>query len=92
MDKYDNVEELPFRLDNGNLMKITGLDGERVPGNDELIAEEESKNDNENDEDGDDDEDEVDAENERGLERRSKRCKDWCVKRPQEEIQLINVL
>ena len=44
-----------------------------MPGNDESIAEEESKNDNENDEDkdgagenGDDDEDEVGAENEEG--------------------------
>ena len=77
-DKYDDVEELPFRLDNGNLRKVTGLDGERVP-----IAGEESENDNENDDDedgagenGDDDEDEVGAENERRPERRSKRHKD----------------
>jgi len=78
LDKYNDVEELPFRLDNGNLRKVTGLDGERVP-----IAGEESKNDNENDDDedgagenGDDDEDEVGVENERGPERRSKRHKD----------------
>ena len=24
LDKYDDVEELPFRLDNGNLRKVTG--------------------------------------------------------------------
>jgi len=53
LDKYDDVEELPFRLDNGNPRKVTGLDGERVPGNDELIAEEESKKGNDNDDDGD---------------------------------------
>ena len=54
-----------------------------MPGNDELIADEKSKNGNENDNDkegagenGDDDEDEVGAENERGPERRSKRYKD----------------
>ena len=59
------------------------MDGECVPGNDELIAEKKSKNGNENDNDkegagenGDDDEDEVGAENERGPERRSKRHKD----------------
>ena len=52
-DKYNDVEELPFRLDNGNLRKVTGLDGERVPGNDELIAEEESEKGNENEDDGD---------------------------------------
>ena len=83
LDKYDDVEELPFRLDNGNLRKVTGLDDEFVPGNDESIAEEESEKGNENDDDkdsawenGDDDEDEVGAENERGPERRSKRYKD----------------
>jgi hypothetical protein len=44
LDKYNDVEELPFRLDNGNLRKVTGLDCE--------IAEEEEceKGDENNDE------------------------------------------
>ena len=28
MDKYNDVEELPFRLDNDNLRIVTGLDSE----------------------------------------------------------------
>ena len=28
LDKYDDVEELPFRLDNRNLRKVTGLNSE----------------------------------------------------------------
>jgi len=42
-DKYDDVEELPFRLDNDNLRNVTGLDSE---------MEEESKKGDENDEEG----------------------------------------
>jgi hypothetical protein len=75
-DKYDDVEELPFRLDNGNLRKVTGLNSE--------IAEEEEceKGDENNDEEdgagenGDDEDNEVGAENEKKRKRRSDRHKD----------------
>ena len=74
-DKYDDVEELPFRLDNGNLRKVTGLDCE--------IAEEEEceKGDENNDEEdgagenGDDEDNEVGAENEKKRKRSSDRHK-----------------
>ena len=34
-DKYDDVEELPFKLDRGNLRKVTGL--KNLPGNNDLF-------------------------------------------------------
>ena len=73
-DKYDDVEELPFRLDNDNLRNVTGLDSE--------MEEESAKGDEDDEEDdgggekGDDEDDEVGGENEKQpAERRSKRNK-----------------
>jgi len=74
-DKCDDVEELPFRLDNDNLRNVTGLDSE--------MEEESEKGDEDDEEDdgggekGDDEDDEVGAENEKQpAERRSKINKD----------------
>ena len=74
-DKYNDVEELPFRLDNDNLRNVTGLDSE--------MEEESEKGDEDDEEDdsggekGDDEDNEVGAENEnQPAERRSKRNKD----------------
>ena len=42
-DKYDDVEELPFKLDRGNLRKVTGL--ENLSGNDDSFSSDESEED-----------------------------------------------
>ena len=42
-DKYDDVEELPFKLDRGNLRKVTGL--KNLPGNNDLFLSDESEDD-----------------------------------------------
>ena len=42
-DKYNDVEDLPFKLDRGNLRKITGL--ENLSGNDDSFSSDESEED-----------------------------------------------
>ena len=42
-DKYNDVEELPFKLDRGNLRKVTGL--KNLPGNDDSFSSDESEDD-----------------------------------------------
>ncbi len=73
--KYDDVEELPFRLDNDNLRNVTGLDSEME---EELEkGDEDDKEDDGGGEKGDDEDNEVGAKNEKQpAERRSKRNKD----------------
>ncbi len=75
-DKYDDVEELPFRLDNGNLRKVTGLaceiaEEEECEKIDENYDEEDGAGEN-----GDDEDNEVGVENEKKRKRSSNRHKD----------------
>ena len=74
LDKYNDVEELSFRLDNDNLWNVTGLDSE--------MEEESVKGDEDDEEDDgggekrDDEDNELGAENEKQpAERRFKRNK-----------------
>ena len=79
-DKYNNVEELPFILDRGNLRKVTGL--KNLPGNNDSFSSDES----EDDEKGKGEDDSKDGAGEIGdheeekdkkvvtVERRTKRC------------------
>ena len=71
MDKYNDVEELPFILDNDNLRNVTGLDSEMEEESEK--GDEDDEEDNGGGEKGDDADNEVGAENEKQpAERRSK--------------------
>ena len=66
LEKYDDVEELPFKLDKGNLRKVTGL--QNLPGNDDLF----SSNESEDDEKGKGEDDDEDGAGEIGRFKRHK--------------------
>ena len=60
------MEELPFKLDKGNLRKVTGL--QNLPGNDDLF----SSNESEDDEKGKGEDDDEDGAGEIGRFKRHK--------------------
>ena len=74
LDKYEYLEKLPFRLDNRNKRKVTGLDREmeeEFEKGDENVEEEDGGG-----KKGDDEDDEVGVAKRKGPGRRSKRKKD----------------
>ncbi len=78
---YDDVEELPYNFDRGNLRKVTGL--RNLPWSDDSLSSDESEDDEKGKEEGDDedgageigDHEEEEKEKEVVMERRSKRYK-----------------